>query len=187
MKVYIIRHGESTYNLEKKWSGWADTPLTDKGREDAKKAGAVLAPIAFDKVYSSDLSRAIETAKIARPNDEIEITPLVREVNFGSLSGVRSTIENEDFLRCFAERSYQSVGGESFEQFDARVASFLHMLEQSGAETVAVFAHGGVLSSMIRFLLGSDIPAQKIHRFNACVMVLDYNGTDWALHSLMNH
>lgn len=62
MRVYVIRHGESETNLNKKWTGWLDVHLTDKGKDDAKKAGDFLKNIAFEKIYASDLSRAVETA-----------------------------------------------------------------------------------------------------------------------------
>jgi len=51
MLVYLIRHGQSENNKRKLFSGWSDTPLTDKGREDAQKAGEILSGIAFDHVF----------------------------------------------------------------------------------------------------------------------------------------
>ena len=57
MRLYVIRHGESENNLKKCWTGWYDAPLTEKGRQDARKAGTFLQGITFDKIYASDLSR----------------------------------------------------------------------------------------------------------------------------------
>ena len=73
MYVYVIRHGESETNLGKRLTGWFDTPLTDKGRNDAKKAGLVLKDVVFDKIFVSDLVRARETAEIAFPGYKYEI------------------------------------------------------------------------------------------------------------------
>ena len=87
MLVYLIRHGESQSNLDKIWSGWNDVPLTEKGKLDAKKAGEYLDGIKFDKIYSSDLSRAKNTAEIAIPGCEYEQTPLLREINVGEIVG----------------------------------------------------------------------------------------------------
>ena len=68
MRVYVIRHGESETNYKKQWTGWSDVHLTDKGKEDAKKARDFLKHISFDKIFASDLVRAVETAKIALPD-----------------------------------------------------------------------------------------------------------------------
>ena len=67
MFVYVIRHGESETNLSKKWTGWLDVQLTEKGYEDAKKAAGYLKGISFDKIYTSDLMRAKQTAQTAFP------------------------------------------------------------------------------------------------------------------------
>ena len=67
MRVYVIRHGESESNASKKWTGWMDVELTEKGKKDAEKAREVLKNIKFDKVYSSDLKRALDTMKIVLP------------------------------------------------------------------------------------------------------------------------
>ena len=91
MRVYIVRHGESRTNQNGLWTGWLDEPLTDKGREDARRAASILKNVRFDKVYSSDLQRAMETAKIATAendcNCEPELNSLLREINVGEIAG----------------------------------------------------------------------------------------------------
>ena len=62
MFLYVIRHGESETNLSRHWTGWNDVNLTEKGRKDAERAGAMLQGIPFDQIYSSDLTRALHTA-----------------------------------------------------------------------------------------------------------------------------
>ena len=85
MKLYVIRHGQSEGNIRGVFSGWHQHNLTEKGREDACRAGRIISKVKFDKVYSSDLYRAIETAKIALPDYECEPTPLIKEINVGLL------------------------------------------------------------------------------------------------------
>ena len=87
MKVYMIRHGESEANKGKFHGGWLQINLTEKGIADAKHAGEYLSGIKFDKIYTSDLIRAIQTAEHALPGCEYEIISLVREVCLGSLAG----------------------------------------------------------------------------------------------------
>ena len=62
--LVLIRHGESQWNLENRFTGWTDVPLTDKGREEARRAGEKLRGIHFDKAYTSVLKRAIDTLDI---------------------------------------------------------------------------------------------------------------------------
>ena len=67
MRVYVIRHGESETNLSKHWTGWMDVSLTEKGYEDARGAGRIIGDVTFDRIFSSDLHRAKETAMTAIP------------------------------------------------------------------------------------------------------------------------
>ena len=87
MLLYGIRHGESETNLSHHWTGWNDVNLTDKGRQDAARAGEMLKGIDFDAIYASDLTRALNTAQIALPGCPPKITPLLREINVGDLAG----------------------------------------------------------------------------------------------------
>jgi broad specificity phosphatase PhoE len=102
MRVYVIRHGESVNNNLKKWTGWFDAPLTEKGYQDARYIKEFLSGVKIDKVYSSDLSRSIETSKTAMPNREIETTPLLREINLGSM-------ENRPWTDMTAEQKERGV------------------------------------------------------------------------------
>ena len=87
MKIYMIRHGESTANAERKHAGWAQVPLTERGRADAIAAGALIEGLHFDRVYVSDLIRARETMELALPNTEAIESPLLREISVGELAG----------------------------------------------------------------------------------------------------
>ena len=58
MLLYAIRHGQSMDNFLRRYSGWSSAPLSEKGREDARRAGQLLRGIHFDKIYASPLARA---------------------------------------------------------------------------------------------------------------------------------
>jgi hypothetical protein len=85
MKLYLIRHGQSETNLRKCFTGWAQVALTEQGRAGAVGVRPMLEKIKFDKIYSSDLIRAMHTAELAIPGCAYETTPLLREVGMGSL------------------------------------------------------------------------------------------------------
>lgn len=92
-EVYLVRHGETMFNQLNKVQGWADSPLTVKGINDLKVTAANLSQVHFDKMYSSDLKRAIDTVHlIADTNEVSEIgkikkLPAFREVFFGTFEG----------------------------------------------------------------------------------------------------
>lgn len=93
--LYLVRHGETYLNKYDRMQGWSDAPLTDKGIQDGRAAGKRLANIKFNHVYSSDLTRAVETAKYImhenNDHDAIQVPvtlPEFREEFFGSFEGL---------------------------------------------------------------------------------------------------
>src|SRR5690606_6344434 len=94
-KIVLMRHGESTWNLENRFTGWADVDLTEKGRAEAKHAGALLreAGFTFDLAYSSMLKRAIRTLWITLDEMDLMWIPVVchwrlNERHYGALQGM---------------------------------------------------------------------------------------------------
>ena len=87
MKIYFIRHGESDYNLAQRHSGWTQVELTEQGKAQAESLRTYLSKISFDKLYVSDLKRAIQTSQLAIPGSNAEQTPLLREYSTGKLAG----------------------------------------------------------------------------------------------------
>ena len=100
-KLVLVRHGQSLWNLEDRFTGWVDVPLTDKGREEARRAGEKLRDIRFDVAYTSVLSRAQETLEII-----LEVLaqqpPVIRdqalnERHYGDLQGKDKTQVREQY------------------------------------------------------------------------------------------
>src|SRR6185437_7371482 len=88
--ILVARHGETDWNREQRWQGWADPPLNETGRAQARQLAEELRGVPFDAVYSSDLRRAHETALIvAEPHGVPVIADeRLREVDVGSWSGL---------------------------------------------------------------------------------------------------
>lgn len=186
MKLYVIRHGESENNKIGCWTGWMDAALTEQGIEDAKKAGEILEGISFDRVYASDLTRAIHTAKAAIPGCDPIPEHLLREVNVGSLSGTPlADVPKEELARLVAE-GYGAYGGESTEEFRARVCSFLKQTEEMGCENVAAFSHGGWLRTALSAVIGISLRGARILCDNCAVAIFEYRNGTWRLHSWIN-
>lgn len=95
INVYFVRHGQTFFNKYHRMQGWSDTPLTIKGKQDAARAGQILAPIAFDYVFASDLKRTMDTARILLAHHPTTISeptpaPAFREEFFGYFEGLNS-------------------------------------------------------------------------------------------------
>jgi broad specificity phosphatase PhoE len=143
--ILLARHGETEWNLEGRWQGWADPPLNDTGRAQAETLAAELRTTPFDAVYSSDLKRAHETAEIlAEPHEvPVIVDPELREVDIGSWSGLtRAEIE---------ERFPDGVrpDGETREQHFARVrAAVLRIARENDGRRVLIVTHGGTVRAI---------------------------------------
>lgn len=159
-RVLLTRHGETTWNREGRVQGWAPTPLTDRGREQARALGAHLAERGIDRLYASDLRRARTTA--AHVADATGLEPVHeaawRERDFGVLQGLLAeTMYDEhpafDFLSVGpAAARERPDSGESFiDTRDRALARYRELRADLGPdETAAVVAHGGT----IKLLLG---------------------------------
>ena len=183
MRLYQIRHGESQANLDRLWSGWNDVPLTQKGFEDAKRAGEYIKDIKFDKIFASDLSRAQNTATTAIPNCQFEVTPLLREINVGNLVGTPFT--SEHYQRVEAN-GYVDFEGESLEDMKNRVKSFMNLIKTSQPRTVAAFTHAGFLRTFLDVTVGIRLPRQNVLCRNCAIAVFEYDNKTWKLHSWIN-
>lgn len=176
MKLFLIRHGHTVTNLEKRWTGHSDVALTEQGRREAESIRPVLEQIPFDKVYSSDLSRAVITQQLALPGYEAEQTELLREFDVGTLAGkLFSDIPVEQ------RKTYDHYGGETTEDVCGRVRQFLKGLEDKPWEYVAAFAHNGVLGCALRVILNADIPGKVIPSGNCAIHVFEFDGKIWRL------
>ena len=187
MKIWMIRHGESETNRNGLWTGWLDAPLTDKGRKDAALAGEFLSKMTtFDKIYSSDLLRAKNTAEIAIPGCKYETTPTLREINVGNIAGKPLEITKDRNDLSGNKDGYARFGGESQAEFGNRVRAFMEILEGQSCENVAVFSHAGFLRKVLDTVLGIDVPHNNIMCKNCTVAVLEYSDKTWMLHSWIN-
>ncbi|MBE6911771.1 MAG: histidine phosphatase family protein [Ruminococcaceae bacterium] len=190
MKLYLIRHGESENNKTGCYTGWTDASLTEKGIEDAKGVRKYIADVKFDKIYSSDLSRAKKTAETAIPGCDYEETPLIRELNLGELEGKEIALcpemFGEEFLKNRSETNYKPYGGENDAELVSRIEAFLNMVANSGYETVAAFSHGGFLRRSADYVLGIKLPRGNMPCRNCAIEILEYTDGKWKLHSWIN-
>ena len=185
MKLYLVRHGESEANLSGYYAGQSQVPLTETGRAQAKAAGALLQGLSFDRIYASDLIRAIHTQELALPGTTAEQMPLLREYDVGELVGKRFddcvTQYGEPFLRDRAAGDYSPYGGEDRSQIVQRANDFLNLLLERGDETVIAFTHRGFLLSLLDAVTSGTIPHSTVCSDNCAINVLEYRNGRWQI------
>ena len=159
LELWLVRHGETTWNAVGRWQGHAEAPLSEAGILQAHRLAARLSGQRFDAVISSDLSRALDTARIVAaklkgaPNVILE--PLWREIDVGDLSGI--TYE-ESLARGLHHRfmpfDQRHPAGESSADLAARARQAIEQfkLERIG-QRVLVFSHGGTIRRALAVML----------------------------------
>jgi probable phosphoglycerate mutase len=143
--ILIARHGETEWNRVGRWQGWADPPLNELGRAQARDLAAQLADVPFDAVYSSDLRRAQETAVIvAAPHGvPVEVDPELREIDVGSWSG----LTKDEIRDRFPDGSRPD--GETHEQHSARVRDAVIRIARANiGRTILLVSHGGTFRAV---------------------------------------
>jgi 2,3-bisphosphoglycerate-dependent phosphoglycerate mutase len=158
----LVRHGESQWNLENRFTGWTDISLTDKGREEARRAGERIRDIHFNQAYTSVLQRAIETLDImlnviGQQGIPVAYDPALNERHYGDLQGLNKAETAEKFGKeqvHLWRRSYDVAppGGESLKDTAARTLPYFetHILPDLRAgKNVLVSAHGNSLRSIV--------------------------------------
>lgn len=189
MLVYIIRHGETEMNRQRRMQGQSDIPLNDYGRKLAKETGEAMDEIRFDYAFTSPLQRAVETAELLLTGKQV---PLIREnriieISFGVYEGLsyaeQSRIPNPHFPNFFdAPESYEAPpGGESFLDVMQRAGEFWDELihtEQYADKTILISTHGCLLKALLAVIRKTELPAfwgEGVHK-NCAVTLIRVEG-----------
>lgn len=151
MKVYIIRHGETEYNTQRRYQGITDVPLSEHGLKMLCRAD-----FAPKRVYVSPLTRARQTAAALFPDAEQIPIPELKEMDFGDFEGKThdEMTNNADYIRWIESGGMAVVpNGECKEQFADRVAAgFQRIVDRelaAGADTIVIVAHGGTQMAVL--------------------------------------
>jgi broad specificity phosphatase PhoE len=144
--VLLVRHGETDWNRERRWQGWADVPLSELGRQQAAELAARLRTVPLDAVYSSDLSRALETAELVAAEHGLPAIADsgLREIDVGSWSGLTKAEIQERFDGVWPDDA------ETSEAHAARVrAAASRILHEHAHGTVLLVTHGGTIRALV--------------------------------------
>lgn len=179
MLLFMIRHGETEGNVQKLFYSQLDMPLTGKGIQQAIAIRPVLEKYKFDRVYASDLSRAMATAGLILPGCEPIPVPQLRECQMGWIDGHTHAeiIGKYGYLN----DHYEPFGGESPEDMCRRVREFLHMLEADPCDKAIAVAHSGTMKAMMRIALGMECQTSNLLSTNCNIAVFRYENDRWSL------
>lgn len=172
MRLFLIRHGQTAWNVAGKAQGHTDEPLDADGIWQSEQLACSMKATSLDLVLSSDLQRCRQTAELlaATSNAALETTPILRERSFGDLEGANYD-DVRSYLEC-AERESNTEhylvcppNGESIQDVWDRLSPFVKVLDQCPLASVAVVSHGGTGALLLAQLLRGTIWTGRSLRF----------------------
>lgn len=188
--VYVVRHGETEWNRIGKQQGHLDSPLTERGIEQAHALAEGLINRGIELVFSSDLGRAIATADIICEKLGLSVRKdmRLRERHLGSLQGLTKDewrMKNPDEWMTFlsGDPDYCFPGGESARQrFERSVGCVEALAKKNSGRIILIVTHGGVLSGLFYRVIGISLSVpRQFSLFNAAINRFTVSGTNWQL------
>lgn len=199
--MLLIRHGQSTTNANPDLMGQrGNVPLSELGIKQAEALGRSLKDSYFDFIYSSDYTRALDTAKLACPLRLISTSPLLREYCAGDWTGVnRHTAVTQDVKleMNYLNGAFKPPGqtGESLNMVQRRATQWLDdaiiynnmmvNLSQTKKLNIAVFSHGMTIKTLLQYIMGFDRSFMwKVNMSNTGVCRLSFDKEGWRVNCI---
>jgi alpha-ribazole phosphatase/probable phosphoglycerate mutase len=189
--IYIVRHGETDWNIENRMQGHTDVPLNEKGRKQAEEIARDLKDVHFDIIYTSPLTRAYETATIINKQHKVPIIKdtALQERQFGLLEGKTYEEVNKFhpaliFSETWNYPDYRPPGGESVNDISKRIHNFTkQILKTNSGKSILLVSHGVALRILVGSFLGT--PPEQLERLrmkNASLTIIEISGGKPTLH-----
>ncbi|MCB5953364.1 phosphoglycerate mutase family protein [Enterococcus sp. BWT-B8] len=183
--LYLMRHGQTIFNQQKKIQGWSDSPLTEFGRKQAIISGQYFSKnnIVFDGAYSSTSERASDTLELVTKTDYSRVKGL-KEWNFGSLEAeheyLNPPLPYKDFFVAF--------GGEEEAQFQERVSeTIFELMKAEQGECIMMVSHGAACRQFMRKWAHTSDIDQKKPLGNCCILKFEFAEDQFRLLEIINH
>ena len=176
---YLMRHGQTLFNVRRKIQGWCDSPLTELGIKQAEQVASFFDAIPLTHLYSSSAERSCDTAEIVTRNRmPYKRLKGLKEINFGIYEGESEDLHPDSDAR---ETHYLQFGGESRTQVRERVVNTcIEIMEQPDHECVLAVAHAG---SCKQFLTHWQDPTEETEKGfpNCCIFHYQYENREFKL------
>ena len=191
-RLLLIRHAQTEWNIQRRFQGYGDSPITEEGLEQLQRLKSRLAGLEFDVVYSSDLGRTMETSQMLSGKQRVEETRL-RERGVGILEGLnleQIMADHAEEFRAFrlGGKDHQIEGGESLQNALNRAWTFLEeMPEQHPGAELAAVSHAGLIRLICKQILGLPPDAPNFFQIpNTSLTQLIFSPKDrrWSLECL---
>lgn len=176
LSLWVVRHGETDWNITGRVQGWTDIPLNAMGEAQAHQLGTALQGVSFATILSSDLVRAARTAEILSGyvNAAVQTDTRLRERHFGSAEGM---IRADSELR-FPQ---DAPDAEPLPTLDKRASEWLNWVRTTYPNRrLLCTTHGGFVRALVRATFARDIPSPP----NTSVTRLDWKGNQWVLRAV---
>jgi len=202
---YFIRHGESQSNVTPGIAAGVnfDAPMTDRGHKQAEAAGARLADegVKFDKLYSSSLTRAVQTTEgvlrgMGIPDTEFERVPQIIEKQTPAWRGKLSKdVMTPEVLLLTAEKGqfFKPADGETMREVERRASNWLEdeiiynpdWYEKPGTHTIAIVSHGHTMRAFLHYITGMDHRLlERTDIFNCSITRIGFGKFGWTINSI---
>lgn len=178
-RIILIRHGETEFNFNKRYCGFLNVPLSQRGKKQAQCLYKRLKKIKIHKIYSSDRIRAIQTAEIVFKKTRIEKNPGLREIHFGCFEGLTYEEIMQKYPVVYKKWlkdpfSVKIPKGEHLRDFKKRITGTLNkIISGNPNKTIALVCHGGVISILITSILKTKKFWEQIPH-SASMSIIEY-------------
>lgn len=165
LKLYVVRHGQTEFNVQNRMQGRIDSPLTEKGRADAEALGKYLSDVDFDLVLASPSKRAHVTAELicSGRNIDVEVESDIREINMGSWEGRTK----EELIKAYPKEAeifynkphlYKPLEGDSYYDVQDRAANSVKRLaEKYKRGNILIVTHTVVIRAIVAYFKGNPM------------------------------
>ncbi len=157
MKIYLIRHGETTGDIEDRYGGNYDDHMTEHGKQQLEKTADSLLGKDVEIIFTSPLIRARESAEIIKKkiNTPVEVTDGLQERHYGVLAGLTKAEALEKYpevVEAHKDPMNTDSEGESYEDFKNRVIGTFKVITSKDYKTIAIVSHGGPIKQILAYL-----------------------------------
>jgi alpha-ribazole phosphatase len=180
--IYLLRHGMVEESGQRRFIGQSDTPLAEKGRQQARELHGLLDAVEFEAIYCSDLRRSKETARIIAGNTQVPIHVIseFREIFLGQWEGLSMEFVRSRFPEQWRRRGeniadYPPPEGESFRELQNRVVPAFEAVAGQLRGHGLIIAHAGVNRVILSHLLGMPLPNLfRLSQDYAALNIIEY-------------
>ncbi|MEW6179668.1 MAG: histidine phosphatase family protein [Chloroflexota bacterium] len=154
-EIWLVRHGQTDWNVDGRYQGQADMPLNEIGEMQARDLAKKIKEIDFDAIYSSDLRRALATAQILAGDREVKVDPRLREIHQGVWEGQLFSDIRRQYADFFENRKQNPLesrppGGETLQEVAERVKACVdEITNRHPGKRVLIVSHGLVIATLV--------------------------------------